>query len=94
MKAPPLEDAANKIMVMATSNSLPDIVTAQDNWLGQFTSSEWILPLDEYLSGQEDKFADTVTKDCLGKSERDVWQYLYCTGRYDGKRHLYQKGLV
>ncbi|MCH1984038.1 sugar ABC transporter substrate-binding protein [Ruminococcus sp. OA3] len=72
----PLEDAANKIMVMATSNSLPDIVTAQDNWLGQFTSSEWILPLDEYLSGQEDKFADTVTK-IVWANQKEMYGNIY-----------------
>ena len=55
---------------------LPDIVTAQDNWLGQFTSSEWILPLDEYLSGQEDKFADTVTK-IVWANQKEMYGNIY-----------------
>ncbi|MGI6008206.1 MAG: ABC transporter substrate-binding protein [Ruminococcus sp.] len=72
----PLEDAANKIMVMATSNSMPDIVTTQDNWLGQFTSSEWILPLDEYLEGKEDQFADTVTN-IVWANQKEMYGHIY-----------------
>lgn len=72
----PLEEAANKIMVMATSNSMPDIVTTQDNWLGQFTSSGWILPLDEYLEGKEDQFADTVTK-IVWANQKEMYDHIY-----------------
>jgi len=72
----PLEDAANKIMVMANSNSMPDIITTQDNWLGQFTDSEWILPLDEYLEGKEDQFADTVTN-IVWANQKEMYGGIY-----------------
>lgn len=58
----PLEDAANKITVMAKSNSLPDMITTQDNWLGQFTASQWIISLDNYLTDDiKASFNATVT---------------------------------
>lgn len=72
----PLDDAANKITVMASSNNLPDIVTTQDNWKGQFTASEYIIPLDDYIEGTEDEYADTVTK-IVWANEKEMYDHIY-----------------
>ena len=72
----PMDDAANKITVMAESNSLPDIITTQDNWKGQFTASEYIIPLDDYISGTEDEYADTVTN-IVWANEKEMYNHIY-----------------
>jgi len=72
----PLEDAANKIMVMAQANSLPDILTTQDNWKGQFTASNWIVPLEDYIGDTKDEYADTVTK-IVWANEQEMYGHIY-----------------
>ncbi len=56
----PWDDAANKLTVMGTSNQLPDVITTHGFWLGQFTESEWILPLDDYVNENMDQFVQVV----------------------------------
>ena len=72
----PLEDAANKIMVMAQANALPDILTTQDNWKGQFTASNWIVPLEDYIGNTKDEYADTVTK-IVWANEQEMYGHIY-----------------
>ncbi len=72
----PLDDAANKITVMASAGSLPDIMTVQDNWKGQFTASEYIIPLEDYLAGTEDEYADTVTN-IVWANEQEMYNHIY-----------------
>ena len=72
----PLEDAANKIMVMAQANSLPDILTTQDNWKGQFTASNWIVPLEDLIGDTKDEYADTVTK-IVWANEQEMYGHIY-----------------
>lgn len=72
----PLEDAANKITVMAQANSLPDILTTQDNWKGQFTASGWIVPLEDFIGDTADEYADTVTK-IVWANEQEMYGHIY-----------------
>jgi multiple sugar transport system substrate-binding protein len=72
----PLADAANKITVMAQANSLPDIMTVQDNWKGQFTAAKWIIPLESYIGDTADEYADTVTK-IVWANEKQLYGHIY-----------------
>jgi len=56
----PWDDAVSKLMVMGAADELPDIITMDTIWLGQFVASDWLVPLDSYLADVEDQFTDTV----------------------------------
>ena len=58
----PWDDAADKLTVLGSSGQLPDIITTHPLWLGQFTESDWILPIDEYVEEHKDEFVDAVVK--------------------------------
>ena len=58
----PWDDAANKLTVLGTSGQLPDVMTTHPLWLGQFTESNWVLPIDEYAEEHKDEFVDIISK--------------------------------
>lgn len=58
----PWDDAANKLTVLGTSGQLPDVMTTHPLWLGQFTESNWVLPIDDYAEEHKDEFVDIISK--------------------------------
>jgi multiple sugar transport system substrate-binding protein len=72
----PWDDAANKLTVLGTSGQLPDVMTTWAGWLGQFTAAGWVKPLNDYIAGTEDEYADTVTK-LVWKGEKELYGSYY-----------------
>ena len=72
----PWDDAANKITVLGASGQLPDVMTTWYGWLGQLTSSEWILPLTDYLADNTDDYTLAVNK-LLWQSEKNRFGNIY-----------------
>lgn len=58
----PWDDAANKITVLGASDQLPDVLTTHSGWLGQLTSSEWIIPLTDYLGESTEEYTVAVNR--------------------------------
>lgn len=56
----PMDDAADKIMVMASSNSMPDIITTIPNWVGTFVANDYLVPLTDYVAPIEDELSEAV----------------------------------
>ena len=57
----PWDDAADKITVLGASGNLPDILTTWYGWLGQFTESDWVVPLSDYIGDSMDEYTDVIT---------------------------------
>ena len=72
----PWDDAANKLTVLGASNSLPDVMTFWEGWLGQFKQANWILPLQKYISGKESTYTDAVTKK-LWPAQKQLYGAIY-----------------
>ena len=90
----PWDDAANKITVLGASGQLPDVLTTHSGWLGQLTSSDWIIPLTDYLGDSTDDYTVAVNKLFWQSEKRQIWRYLYCTRWHDGKRYFCSQRLV
>lgn len=72
----PWDDAANKITVLGAAGQLPDVMTVWSGWLGQYTESGWVIPLDDYVGDTRDTYTDAVNK-LLWKSEEDRYGHIY-----------------
>ena len=72
----PWDDAANKITVLGASGQLPDVLTTHSGWLGQLTSSDWIIPLTDYLGDSTDDYTVAVNK-LFWQSEKDRFGDIY-----------------
>ena len=72
----PWDDAADKITVLGASGTLPDILTTWSGWLGQFTESEWVVPLSDYIGDSMDEYTDVIA-DCYWKSEKTRYGDIY-----------------
>ena len=72
----PWDDAADKITVLGASGKLPDVLTTWYGWLGQFTESEWVVPLSGYLGDEVEEFTDVI-KDCYWVSEKTRYGDIY-----------------
>ena len=72
----PWDEAANKLTVLGAANQLPDVMTTWAGWLGQFTSANWVLPIDSYVAGTEDQYTEVVTK-ITWKSEQELYGGIY-----------------
>lgn len=56
----PMDDASDKIMVMASSNNMPDIITSIPNWIGTFVANDYLVPLTDYVEPIEDELSEAV----------------------------------
>lgn len=56
----PWDDAINKITVMGTSNTLPDVIQCNVQWLGQLIPAGWIIPLNEYIDPIRDQYSLSI----------------------------------
>lgn len=72
----PLETAANKITVMGGSNTLPDIITMPDNWIPDYRSAGWIIPVTDYVEPVKDEYTDVVNKIIWG-NQRKLYGDIY-----------------
>lgn len=95
----PWDDAANKLTVLGASNSLPDVMTTWEGWLGQFTQAGWVISLEKYIAGTESTYADTVTKK-LWPKQKQLYSGIYTVpdglmvkGIYIRKDWAREKGL-
>lgn len=72
----PWDDAADKLTVLGAANNLPDVMTTWNGWLGQFTQSGWVIPLDDYIGGTTSEYTDAVVN-ILFKSEQTRYGHIY-----------------
>jgi multiple sugar transport system substrate-binding protein len=95
----PWDDAANKLTVLGTSNSLPDVMTFWEGWLGQFIQADWIVPLEQYIAGTESSYTEAITKKLWPKQKQlyggiyTVPDGLMVKGIYIRKDWAREKGL-
>ncbi len=54
----PWADAYSKMVILGSSNDLPDLINLYPSWVSEFKMSDWIAPLDNYIaeSGIQDTF--------------------------------------
>lgn len=72
----PWDDAADKLTVLGASGSLPDVMTTWSGWLGQFTQSGWVIPLDDYIGDTASEYTDAVVN-ILWASEQTRYGHIY-----------------
>ena len=72
----PWDDAADKMTVLGSSGSLPDVMTVWSGWLGQFTEAGWVQPLTNYLADSMDDYTDAVSK-LIWASEKTRYGNIY-----------------
>lgn len=72
----PWDDAANRLTVMGTSNTLPDVMSVNESWRGQFIPAGWIIPLDDYIDPVRDDFNEFI-KNIIFVSEEEQYGGLY-----------------
>ena len=72
----PWDDAANKLTVLGASGTLPDVMTTWNGWLGQFTQSGWVIPLDDYIGDTVSDYTDAVVN-ILWESEKTRYNHIY-----------------
>ena len=72
----PWDDAADKLTVLGAANNLPDVMTTWNGWLGQFTQSGWVIPLDDYIGDTTSDYTDAVVN-ILFKSEQTRYGHIY-----------------
>jgi multiple sugar transport system substrate-binding protein len=72
----PWDDAANKLTVLGASNSLPDVMTLWEGWLGQYTQADWVVPLEKYIAGIENTYTEVVTKK-LWPKQKSLYGAIY-----------------
>ena len=67
----PWDQAHQKLVVMASSNSLPDVVLVHPSWYAEFASAEWLLPLDDYYANwdQHDDILPFVDSVMIGDDQ-------------------------
>lgn len=56
----PSDDAAEKVMVMAASDDMPDILTSQPSWIGSWVANEYIVPITDYVSQIESNLTEAA----------------------------------
>ena len=95
----PWDDAANKLTALGVSNSLPDVMTFWEGWLGQFINAGWVLPLEKYISGTESTYTDTI-RNKLWPKQKQLYGAIYTVpdglmvkGIYVRKDWAQEKGL-
>jgi len=54
------DEAADYLTVLGESDQLPDVLTVHSYWLGQFTESDWLMPLSDYVEENKAAFTDVV----------------------------------
>ena len=72
----PWDDAANKLEILGSSHTLPDVMTTWAGWLGQFTAAKWVIPIDDYVNPVRDEYTRVVT-DIVWKSEKQLYGDTY-----------------
>ncbi|MBR0464870.1 MAG: extracellular solute-binding protein [Clostridia bacterium] len=58
----PWDDAHTKVVTMAATNDLPDLLNCSPGWITEFKDSDWIASLDDYVadSGITDTFVGSM----------------------------------
>ena len=58
----PWADSYSKVMVLGSSNDLPDLLNVYSAWIPDLRTAGWIIPLDEYIekSGIKDEFTSAT----------------------------------
>ena len=58
----PWDDAHTKVVTLAATGNLPDLLNCSPGWIVEFKDSDWILPLDDYVaeSGILDTFVSSM----------------------------------
>ncbi|MCI1723061.1 MAG: sugar ABC transporter substrate-binding protein [Lachnospiraceae bacterium] len=72
----PWDDAANKMTVLGSSGSLPDVMTVWSGWLGQYTEAGWVEPLTDYIGDSTSDYTDAVSK-LIWASEKTRYGNIY-----------------
>lgn len=49
----PWDNAHNKLVTQASSNTMPDITLTHFSWLPEFTEAGWLVPMDDYIADWE-----------------------------------------
>lgn len=75
----PWDQAHNKLVTQGSAGSLPDIFIMHQQWNAEFTSAEWVKPLDDYLADWEytDQFLPYVKNVLMDYDQKDVYGYTF-----------------
>lgn len=75
----PWDQAHNKLVTLGSANNLPDVFIMHQQWNAEFTSAEWVKPLDDYLADWEltDEFLPYVKNVLMDYDQKDVYGYTF-----------------
>lgn len=80
----PWDQAHNKLVTQGSANTLPDISIIHQSWVSEFSTANWILPLDDYLASWEytDQFIPFAKNVLMDYDQKQVFGNIY--GAPDG----------
>lgn len=75
----PWDQAHNKLVTQGSAGNLPDIFIMHQQWNAEFTSADWVKPLDDYLAEWEytDQFLPYVKNVLMDYDQKDVYGYTF-----------------
>lgn len=75
----PWDDAHNKLVMLAATNSLPDVIQVHYTWISEFVGGGWVADLAPYLESYEykDSFTNYASGVLLKNNQMDVYGGVY-----------------
>lgn len=80
----PWDQSHNKLVTLGSAGNLPDVFLMHQQWQPEFTSAEWVKPLDDYIETWEykDDILPYVKNVLMDYDQKDTYGYTF--GMPDG----------
>lgn len=80
----PWDQSHNKLVTLGSAGNLPDVFLMHQQWQPEFTSAEWVKPLDDYIEKWEykDEILPYVKNVLMDYDQKDTYGYTF--GMPDG----------
>lgn len=75
----PWDQSHNKLVTLGSAGSLPDVFIMHQQWNAEFTSAEWVTPLDDYIADWKDadKIIPYVKNVLMEYDQKNVYGYTF-----------------
>lgn len=75
----PWDQSHDKLVTLGSAGSLPDVFIMHQQWNAEFTSAEWVTPLDDYIADWEnaDKIIPYVKNVLMDYDQKNVYGYTF-----------------
>lgn len=79
LETTPWDQAHQKLITLGSAGSMPDVFIMHTQWYSEFINAKWIVKLDDYLAGDENKdnFIPYVSKVLMDIDQKKAYGGIY-----------------